>query len=228
MDGETARFETEKVAYFTHQVGENTGLMRELFVVVAVHEDVFAATVAVQIQVEYDFPFFLESPNQTFRCKVFRVQMLAGIFPPSVKILASQTAPVVSVDNTIRILHWNYFEHEAVSKDLRFRGRAYEEVYYTFHHPRRVALAWVDSGRDKNTFLRERFFRLWIFVFTCDCDVLASVAGKRPSQGLPVEEVGGKREFFDLIEIIAKVGVRVRERMSEVHLVIVGQKRMRE
>jgi hypothetical protein len=63
MDRKPTGFETEEVANFTHQVREDASLVRQFPIIVSVHKDVFAATVTMQIQVKYYFPFFLESPD---------------------------------------------------------------------------------------------------------------------------------------------------------------------
>ena len=115
MHRKPAGFETEVITDFTHQVWENASLVRQLFIIVSVHKNVFSATVTVQIQIKYDFTLFLESSDETFSRKIFRVQLFVGVFPSSVKILASQTASIISIDDTVGIQHGNNFEHKAVS-----------------------------------------------------------------------------------------------------------------
>lgn len=63
MDRKPTGFETEVVTDFAHQVREDASLVRQLFIVVSVYKYVFTTAVAMQIQVKYDFSFFLESPD---------------------------------------------------------------------------------------------------------------------------------------------------------------------
>jgi len=71
---ESRVFKAEVVAEFGDYVRENTGLVGHFIKIVAVHKDVLFATVPVQIAVKHDFSLFFELPNQTFNCKIFRVQ----------------------------------------------------------------------------------------------------------------------------------------------------------
>jgi hypothetical protein len=63
------------------------------------------------------------------------VELFVGVFPSAVEILTSQAAPIVSIDDTVRVLHWHNFEHKAVSEHLGFRSLAYQKIYDAFHHP---------------------------------------------------------------------------------------------
>jgi hypothetical protein len=53
-------FKRKKVTQLRHDVGEHSGLVRLLLVVVAVHEDIFLATVSMQIAIKHYLAFFLK------------------------------------------------------------------------------------------------------------------------------------------------------------------------
>jgi len=119
------KFEAKVVANFAEQVGKDTCLVGQLLIVISVHKNVLAATVAMQVQVKHDFSFFLESPYQTFCCKILRVELFVCAFPSTIEILPDQAAAIVSIYHSVRVLHRHNFENKAVSEHLGFRTWAY-------------------------------------------------------------------------------------------------------
>ena len=77
--------------------------MRLVPKIVAVHENVLATGMAVEITIEEDLPLFSKLSNKLLDGKVHRVQYLVWSLPPPVKILATERTSVIPIDDTIRI-----------------------------------------------------------------------------------------------------------------------------
>lgn len=62
---ESTLFEREKVAKLRHDVWEHSCLTGHFFDVISVHEYILLSTMAVQVAVQYYFPFFLKSSHDS-------------------------------------------------------------------------------------------------------------------------------------------------------------------
>ena len=109
---------------------------------------------------------------------------------------------------------------------MGFRCLTDQKIDNSFHHPRRITFPRVHPSRNKYTFFCE--FPLTFRILTCNCDILTSIACQCSRKRWSVKKVCGIRKFFYLIQVVTKIRVCVREGMSEVHLIIVCLKRMRE
>ena len=62
------------------------------------------------------------------------MQDLTWVLPPSVEIATCQTASIVTINDTVRVKHWNNLEHKLVS-ELNSSGIiTYQKVNDTLHH----------------------------------------------------------------------------------------------
>ena len=79
--------------------------MRFFLEVVAVHEHVFSSGVSMEITIENALALLRELSNQLFDIENDWMHLFIGIFVPTIKVLTTQTAPIVSIDDTIHIDH---------------------------------------------------------------------------------------------------------------------------
>ena len=154
--------------------------MRLVLDVIAVHEDVLAARVAVQVTIENYVSFIPELTYQFLDCKVHWVNYAARSFPSSIKVLSRQGTSIISIDHSVGIQYWNDLEHKMVTQSFGLRCMADKVFDRTFHHPGGVTLTGMDSRAQKDPLLRHSFRTLRILVLASDRKVFTLVACQRP------------------------------------------------
>jgi len=176
---EAGLLERKKVEEFAHYEGEDPGGVRPVLEVVPVDKQILSTRVPVQIATEHHFSLLVELSYHPLHVPILRVQVLRRCLPAPIQVLSSERAPIVSVDDTVRIEHGNDFEDEVFAQGLRLGCVAHQEIDHALHHPAGVRLARVDSGRNKDAFLGLAFLAVRILLFRSNCDVFAAVACQR-------------------------------------------------
>jgi len=74
------------------------------------------------------------------------MKLLALFFPFSVQVTPGQATSIISMNNTIRIHHRNYFEDQLRSEILSFFLVTTKEINYSLSHQRTPRLSRVLSG----------------------------------------------------------------------------------
>ena len=72
----------------------------------------------MQVKVHLHFTFRLEPLHELLREEDRRVQLTTGFEPTTIEIYTQQAAPVVAMDDPIRVQHWDNLEHEVPSQVL--------------------------------------------------------------------------------------------------------------
>ena len=84
----------------------------------------------------------LTVPDRWMKC-------LVGYLPSAIKIATGQTAPVVTVDNTVWVEHWHDLEDKVLPQHPRLVViRVGKEGEHTSHHPRAYSFPRVHARRD--------------------------------------------------------------------------------
>ena len=117
----------------------------------SVREHVLASRVAMKIYHQVDFSISGKWLDHTLRGIDNRMQLLARVFPSTVKVLAYKTTTIISINNPIRVKHRNYLEYVFFSEAVCLRWWPSEKLKSTFHHPWPNGLTWVNSGRNYNS-----------------------------------------------------------------------------
>jgi len=86
----------------------------------------------------------------------------------------------------------------------------------------------MHSCTDEHTLLGQRLGALRILVFGSDSEVLAAIASQRPRQHRPIVEILARGIFFNSVQIVAQIRIRVREAMRIILEVIVIVEDVRE
>jgi len=162
LDCKMAIFKAKHVGKLLHQpkrqriMAFNENLHREHFVpvseflfglIIAVHKNVATDGMTVKITVKVQVSAIESLAHHTFDRCVDRVVPLRGSCPLSIQVGAHQRAPIIANDNTVRILHRDYFKHKSFTKVLGHLIVPYQEVDDSLHHPRGLCLSWVDPRR---------------------------------------------------------------------------------
>jgi hypothetical protein len=215
--GEPTVFKAEKVAKFREQEGKKSSWVGSIRETVTVHEDILVSTMPVQITIKYDFSFLTELSHKPFHCWVFRVKSFRGVFPTTIQILAYETTSIVSIDYTVRVKHRHDFEHKVISQKPSFWLLTRQKLQNAFHNPWAVALARMNSSRNKDSLLSLLF--VLFFHLRRDCDAVALVPSNCASQFLLLVVAIAARPLFNLSEVLLQVRKRIRVAMREVHSV---------
>ena len=126
----------EKGADVGEDEGEDAGVLGRRRNVAPVHEDVLPTTVPVEVSEDEKLALLHEAVDHLLRVVNGRMEHLRWCFPASIQIAAGQRAPVISVDDTVRVQHGDHLEDEVLSENLGLRDvRACQKVKRTFHHP---------------------------------------------------------------------------------------------
>ena len=81
----------------------------------SIHENIFTATMSMEITKNCQFSLLAKLSNQLFSMVNSRMKYFTRCFPPSVQVAASKGTSVVSVNNTVGIEHGNNFEDKVLS-----------------------------------------------------------------------------------------------------------------
>ena len=206
--------------------GEDATLARILPIVAAVHEDVLFARVPVQVA-EHDQPALLmDLLHQPLGVENGRVKGLVRSLPAAVQVATCQAAPVVAVDDAVRVEHWDYFEYEVLSEHFGFNVIwVSQKGEDTAHHPGADRLARVHSRGDNDTLALSKVLQI---VRRCDGEQLARLSRKSATQVRLSHKLAALRVALDRAQVVSQVCVGVWHRVSEEHQVIVILKRVRE
>ena len=136
-----------------------------------------------------ELTFTIESTNQLLNCRIDRVQNFRWIFPASVKVLTTKRASIVTINDSICIEHWNYFEYKVISQCLGFRCIADQEIYNAFHDPTCIAFARMHSCTDEDSLFSFCFLIIWVLILRCDRQIFASVTCQSSTKGASIYEI---------------------------------------
>ena len=85
---------------------------------------------AMQINDESNFSFFVDFRKETFDCCDFRaICLLFSRIPFTVQIFPSKVSSIVTKDDAIRIDHWNYIDYIVFSDELSFFRFVQQFIY---------------------------------------------------------------------------------------------------
>ena len=176
----------------------------------------------MQIKIHENFSFLLEGPDQLFDSEINRVKRFVGGFPSSVEILSCQRAPVVAVDDAVRVQNGHNFEDEVVSERPSLWCFADQIVNEALHHPTGIALPRMHPRTDENAFLGFGLGAGWVLILAGDGQVLAFIASQRPGQRPSVKVVLAVSVLFDFGQILLQVRIRIWKTVTKIaHVVIV-------
>jgi hypothetical protein len=221
VHGESTLLEGEVVQQLGHDVGEHSGGMGLVLQIVAVHEDVLLARVAMQVAVQHKFSFLHELSYQSLHSEDLGVDHLARSLPPPIQVLATQSASVVAIDDSIGVKHRDYLEDEMFPQSSGLKSIAGEEVNDSLHHPRGIGLSRVDSRTQENSFFGLSFGTLRVLILTGNGEVFTFVTCESPSESSSVEEVLAIGVFLNPKKIFLEIGVGVGVAVCEVDLVVI-------
>ena len=122
----------------------------------------------MQIKIHENFSFLLEGPDQLFHSEIDWVKRFVGGFPSSVEILSCQRAPVVAVDDSVRVQNGHNFKDEVVSERPSLRRFADQIVNEALHHPTGIALPRMHPRTDENAFLGFGLGASWVLILAGD------------------------------------------------------------
>lgn len=140
-------------------------------------------------------------------------------FPPSVEITTSQWAPVVTINDTIWIEHWNYFEDKVFPKKFGFLViRICKKFQNTSHHPRCYCLTRVHPGWNDNCLFLLKFLYVTLF---CNCKYFTINSRKWLTQFFPCADGSAGRFAFNCVQVGQQVTIWIRITICEVNRIIV-------
>ena len=111
-----------------------------------------------------------------------------------------------------------------VSKDSCFWSWTDEKINNSFHNPRTITFAWVDSGWNKYSFFYYRFFWFRFFLFRCYCYVITTVPSNSSSQHLSTIKILRAWAILNSLKIFAQIWISVRKTMCKVNTIIIINK----
>jgi hypothetical protein len=86
----------------------------------------------------------------------------------------------------------------------------------------------MHSCTNEDTLLGQCLGTLWVLVFGSNGEVLAAIASECPRQHSPIVEILARCIFFNSVQIVAQIRIRVREAMRIILKVIVIVEHVRE
>lgn len=125
---------------------ENFFFIPKFFVwlVVAIHKDVSACWVPVEIAVEEQNTAFLRLFNHTFDTSIHRETLRICVCPLSIQIGAHKWASVIPYNHTVWVLHRYNLYHVFFSDKLRCFVVTYQEVDHALDHPGGLSFTRMD------------------------------------------------------------------------------------
>ena len=146
------------------------------------------------------------------------MQMLVRILPATIQIATSEGAPIVAINDTVWIKHWNYFEYESFPQHFGFFVLwIRQELKDTSHHPGSYSLTRVDPRRNDHCLF---LLRLLDISFLRDCKKVTILPRERFTKSLSLADLSPRRIQFDLDQVLLQIAVGVREAVSEVNCVV--------
>lgn len=91
------------------------------WVVAAVHEDVLAATMTVEVAEQTELTLLSELKHHLLTRVDGRMEDFRWGFPTAVEVAAGQRAAVVTVNHAIRVQHWYNLKHKVLPQQLGCR-----------------------------------------------------------------------------------------------------------
>lgn len=83
-----------------------------------------------------------------------RVENFGRVLPPPIQISSRKGSPIISIDDSVRVEHWDNFEYEIISENLSFFIiRIGKEFNNSLHHPRSDCFSRVNSCTNDYRFL---------------------------------------------------------------------------
>ena len=110
----------EEGADLGHDEGEEARVLGLVRHVAAVHEDVFAPAMPVEVAENLQVPLLRELVAELLGGKNGWMKYLAGSFPSSIEITACQRASIITVNDSIRVEHGDDFENKVLSEVFGF------------------------------------------------------------------------------------------------------------
>lgn len=104
--------------------------------------------------------FLILALYDAFFCIIdFRMFNLTRLFPLTIKIVSSYRSSVISIDNSVRVEHWNDFYDELISQFFSIWMCRHQEIYHGLARKRPNSLSRMHSSSYKENFLVQI---LWI------------------------------------------------------------------
>ena len=105
----------EEVTDLRKNIRENSSSMRLFLDIISIHKNILPSRMTMQIAVKHELSILGEWSYQPFDGKIHWMENPRWCLPASIEILSWQRTPVVTIDYTIWIENWNYFENKVVS-----------------------------------------------------------------------------------------------------------------
>lgn len=151
LDCEVAAVEVEHIGVLREKKREDPFLQSvSPLVRAAVHKQVLASGVAVDVAVEQDVSRLQGLPHHHLGGAVLGTLLHARRNPLPIQVEARKRRSVVAHDDSVWIQHRDDLEHEVVSQVLGIVVVGNQELQYSLYYVRGVAFSRVDSRRDDN------------------------------------------------------------------------------
>jgi len=145
---EAAVFEREAFEYFAHQEGELLAFARVSGIMAAIDEGILLHGVAMQITKKEHFPYLLNAEYHLLEVEYLRMVYFGRVVPLLVEVVARDVAPVVPVDDSIRVEHGYDLEDEVLPQLLGFVVSGQQKLDDAVTDVAGDRLPWVYSGGD--------------------------------------------------------------------------------
>jgi|TARA_B110001450_G_scaffold179276_1_gene167516 hypothetical protein len=96
------------------------------------------------------------------------MERFVGSFPSSIEILSCQRAPVIAIDDSVRVQNGHNFKDKVISKSPSLRRFADQIVDEALHHPTGIALSRMHPRTDENAFLGFGLGASWVLILAGD------------------------------------------------------------
>ena len=149
------------------------------------------------------------------------MQNFGWIFPAAVEVLTTQCTSIVTINDSICVEHWNYFEYEVISQCLGFGCIADQEIYNAFHYPTCITFTRMHSCTDKDSLFSFCFLVIWILVLRCDSQIFASITCQSSTQSASIYEILRKSISLYSCKIVGKIRISIWKTVREIYLVCI-------
>jgi hypothetical protein len=162
VDDEGAVVEVKIMVIIVEHHGEHSFLetVDGFGLVVAVHKDIHADGVAVEVAEEEDFSGLQGLLHHELGVVVDGVETSTGGSPLPIEVLPHQGAAVVAYDDSIGVQHWDDLYYIRVTQELSLRVLTHQELDHPLHHPGGIGLSRVHSRCQNHSLSHSDLLRL--------------------------------------------------------------------
>lgn len=151
----------------------------------------------------------------------YRMEYFRWSFISTIQIRPTKRAPVVSINNTIRIKHWYNLKDELFSECSCLWSAAHQELNKAFHHPGGIWFSRMNSCRNYDSLFSHWFLAHWVLKYGCYSYLLTLIPCKCSTKSCPCEKISCIGIFFNSSKIILQIWVCIGETVCKINLVII-------